>query len=92
MTTAAVAQDETLTQRQAWSAYDTWITDGGAIFHPEPAGLEAFFREFADRSQSSPKTWADAYLAAFAETASLRLVTFDKALAAKTKRAILLKP
>ena len=92
MTTPAVAQDETLTQRQAWSAYDTWVQEGGAIFSPEPLGLEAFFRQAADRVQSSPKTWADAYLAAFAEAFSLRLVTFDKALAAKTKRAILLKP
>jgi len=34
--------------------------------------------------------WTEAYLGAFAATAALTLVTFDKALAAKTKCALLL--
>jgi predicted nucleic acid-binding protein len=33
----------------------------------------------------------DAYLAAFAETAGVQLVTFDRALAAKVKGAVLLQ-
>jgi len=36
----------------------------------------------------NPKEWADAYLGAFAETGNFALVTFDRALAAKTKGAV----
>jgi predicted nucleic acid-binding protein len=36
------------------------------------------------------KRWADAYLAALAETAELTLVTFDRVLAGKVKGAVLL--
>jgi predicted nucleic acid-binding protein len=38
----------------------------------------------------SPKVRADAYLAAFAVTGNLTLVTMDRALAAKVKCAVLL--
>jgi predicted nucleic acid-binding protein len=58
--------------------------------HPEPAGIDAIFRTRSTVRQSAPKLWTDAYLSAFAETADLVLVTFDKALAAKTKGALLL--
>ena len=50
------------------------------------SGLSA--RSMAD--SVSPKMWMDAYLAAFAETAGLTLVTFDRALAGKVKGAMLL--
>jgi predicted nucleic acid-binding protein len=40
--------------------------------------------------EPAPKTWMDAYLAAFAEAAELTLVTLDKSLAAKNKGAVLL--
>jgi predicted nucleic acid-binding protein len=41
-------------------------------------------------ASASPKAWADAYLAAFAEASCLTLVTFDRALAGKVKGAVLL--
>jgi predicted nucleic acid-binding protein len=52
--------------------------------------MEAIFKARTDSNQVSPKVWNDAYLAAFAEAAGLTLVTFDRALAGKTKGAVLL--
>jgi len=90
LTTQSVMGRGTLTQVQAWEAYDRWIEDAGAEYAEEPAGLEAVFRSFSGSQQASPKEWADAYLASFAGAAELILVTFDRALAGKTKGAVLL--
>jgi predicted nucleic acid-binding protein len=56
----------------------------------EPRNLEAELRALTAGATSSPKTWMDAYLAAFAEAANLTLVTFDRALAGKVEGAVLL--
>jgi predicted nucleic acid-binding protein len=40
--------------------------------------LEGVWRQLAETETASPKLWMDAYLAAFAITGGLRLVTFDK--------------
>ena len=90
MTTEAVLGREVLTQRQCWAIYDRWIEGGKAILAGEPAGIEAVLRQRSSADSPSPKAWADAYLAAFAESANLTLVTFDRALAGKTKGAVLL--
>jgi len=90
LTTQIVMGPGTLSQREAWHAYDRWVSDASAEFLEEPAGLDNIFRSRALGSQASPKEWADAYLGAFAETAQLALVTFDKALAGKAKGAVLL--
>ncbi len=92
LTTESVARHETLTQRQAWEAYDRWLQQGGGVFRQEPLGLETEFRSFADKTIPAPKEWADSYLAAFAASASLELVTFDRALSMRAKHSILLKP
>ncbi len=90
LTTQSVMGMGTLTQVEAWSAYGRWIEDAEAEFAEEPAGMEQILRSMTGSGQASPKDWADSYLAAFAEAASLTLVTFDQALAAKAKGAVLL--
>ena len=55
-------------------------TDDRVMFLEEPAGLDREFRTRSRLSTRSPKVWADAYLLAFASTAGLKLVTFDRAL------------
>jgi hypothetical protein len=90
LTTRAAMGLGTLTQIEAWEAYDCWIKTGGASFVGEPVGLDICFRSSTSSSHISPKTWADAYLAAFAEAAGLTLVTFDRALAEKVKDSLLL--
>jgi len=90
LTTQSVMGQGTLSQAQAWEAYDQWLEAAGAEFAEEPMELESIFRSLSCGRQASPKEWADSYLAAFAETANLALVTFDKALAGKAKGAVLL--
>jgi len=90
MTTAAVLARDVRTASQCWEVYDRWIEPGEAIFAFEPEGIEAEMRLRTSSHTPNPKEWADAYLAAFAETAHLALVTFDKALAGKAKGAVVL--
>ncbi len=44
----------------------------------EPATLDERLARFCDTGRTSPNLWTDAYLAAFAESGGLRLVTFDR--------------
>ena len=90
MTTEAVLGKEVLTQRQCWTIYDRWIGGGKAVLASEPAGIEDGVRRRTSADSASPKAWADAYMAAFADAARLTLVTFDRALAAKVKGSVLL--
>jgi toxin-antitoxin system PIN domain toxin len=90
LTTRAAMGPGTLTQAQAWRAYNRWIDAGGAEYAEEAAGVEAAFRTYSTKGEASPKEWADAYLAAFSQTAGSQLVTFDRALAGKVKGAVLL--
>ena len=44
----------------------------------EPPGVFGLWRSLAGLNRASPKVWMDAYLAAFAIAAGLRLTTLDK--------------
>ena len=77
-TQAVMGSDEVMTQRQAWDAYDRWLTDGRVIFLDEPRTVDAAFRSLSDQGYPNPKTWSDSYLAAFAAVSGLQLVTFDR--------------
>ena len=79
LTAAAVmGDDEVLSQKEAWAVYDRWIEDRRVTMVDEPPLLERRFRALTRSRQASPKAWADAYLAAFADAAQLTLVTFDR--------------
>jgi hypothetical protein len=75
----------------AWEVYDQCRADSRIAFLTEPDGIDPRLRAMAGGRHSSPNVWADAYLAAFAATAGLRLVTFDKALAKKSIECLVLK-
>ncbi|KAA6458183.1 PIN domain-containing protein [Acidobacteria bacterium AB60] len=90
LSTTAVMGLETLTQVQCWSIYDQWVATGQLAWATEPLGLETQLRRLTAGTTKSPKGWMDAYLAALAISAGLTLVTFDKALAAKAAKALLL--
>ncbi len=83
-------QDDVVTQTEAWRVYDKWIGAGAELLD-EPPDLERRFRALTRSRQSSPKSWADAYLAAFAEASQVTLVTFDRAFRGKVKPLILLE-
>jgi len=90
LTSEAVMGNEARTQRECWTIYRAWIESGRAALRSEPADLERAFQSRTLADSHSPKEWTDAYLAAFAETGGMRLVTFDRALAGKAKGAVLL--
>jgi toxin-antitoxin system PIN domain toxin len=80
LTNPHVMGEETMTQRAAWAAYHRWFVDARVAFMPEPASadFEHAFHVASLRERPATKLWADAYLAAFARIAGLRLVTFDR--------------
>lgn len=82
LTHPMVMGDEVKTQRQAWKAYDALIHDSRIVFYTEsdPETIEDDFRALTTLSRSSPQQWPDAYLAAFAKSGGLTLVTFDRGL------------
>ncbi len=88
---AVMGQDEVLTQPEAWTAYDRWLEDDRISFLEEPSELEAEFRTMTRAPRSAPKEWADAYLAAFAVSLQLTLVTFDQSFRSKAAPLVLLK-
>jgi uncharacterized protein len=92
LTTSVVMGDEVLGQNAAWGLYDDWIREGGATYLEEPASLEHAFRLRTLSRRAAAKEWADSYLAAFAETAELYLVTFDQSFEGKLKRLTILRP
>jgi predicted nucleic acid-binding protein len=53
------------------------MSDERFVFYAEPIDLEQHLRRYTASGRVSPKLWQDAYLAAFARAAKLRLVTFD---------------
>lgn len=90
LTTSAVMGPEVLTQLGCWQIYDQWIASGQVAWADEPQDMEVRLRALTSHAAASLKEWMDAYLAAFAETAGIQLVTFDRALAAKVRGAVLL--
>jgi predicted nucleic acid-binding protein len=83
--------EDVMTQSAAWKVYDLFFQDSRNHYLDEPQGIEPRFRFRINRGEASPKQWADGYFAAFAETAGVRLVTFDKALAGRAKGSVLLE-
>jgi uncharacterized protein len=63
---------------EAWQKYDTYLTDPRISFADEPTAIEDQWRILTQSHSYSHHIWNDAYLAAFAMSASLKLVTFDR--------------
>lgn len=76
----AMGQD-VVTLPLAWQAYDAFLQVPRISFFEEPIHLEAQWRKFTEPEEFSPNIWTDAYLAAFACSADLRIVTFDRGFA-----------
>jgi toxin-antitoxin system PIN domain toxin len=90
LTTAAAMNGKPLTMPAAWAAYDRLFVDDRVALLDEPREVEARFRQYAPHDRASPKLWADSWLLAFAHEAGGTIVTFDRALAARSERCLLL--
>ncbi|PRX48267.1 hypothetical protein B0I33_10481 [Prauserella shujinwangii] len=73
----AVLRDDALTRADAWRVVDALRNDDRVRWSGEPAQLEQVWRAISARDDNSHKLWTDDYLAAFAQVASLTLVTLD---------------
>lgn len=89
MTTAAAMDGKPLSVDEGWRVYDRFGQDGRVVFFSEPPETETRFRRYAVGRAASPKLWADSWLLAVSEAAGGRLVTFDRALAARGARCLL---
>lgn len=67
-----------LTPAQALDRYLALLVLPEVELAPEPPECEQALLEYAREPWFAPSLWTDAYLAAFARTAGLRLVTFDR--------------
>jgi len=66
------------TTLQAWQAYQAVIVLPEVSFTPEPQGIEVAMQKLTNSPKTGAPDWTDAYLAAFANLAGLRMVSFDK--------------
>jgi len=82
LTHISVMREDVRNQAEAWRAYDLLLRDERVSFQSEadPEQLEFTFRKLTSNSRASSRQWPDAYLAAFALTGELTLVTFDHGL------------
>ena len=62
---------------RAWAEYERMKASGAVHFREEPAALESSLKGFTKGAKASRDFWTDAYLAAFARSGGMRLVTFD---------------
>ena len=73
----AVMRDDVLTRSDAWQVVDQFRSDDRVRWLAEPPHLEPVWRAISARDDQSHKLWTDDYLAAFAQTAALTVVTLD---------------
>lgn len=71
---------DVLSLPSAMAVYQQWLTTPAVALLPEPLGLEAHVQGLlgADTAPLPNRLWTDAWLAATAEAAGLRMVTFDQ--------------
>lgn len=74
----AVFKSDALTMGDAWEACETLFSDERVGFLAEPPGIESDWRSWTFSEAFSPKVWNDAYLAAMAKGAGVKLVSFDR--------------
>lgn len=78
LTNKTVMGAHVLTPAAAWRQCVDLLALPEIQLQSEPHDLDETWARFSDLGRTSPNLWPDAYLAAFAKCAGLRLVTFDK--------------
>jgi toxin-antitoxin system PIN domain toxin len=72
-----VMGDERFDPENAWAEYEKLETGGSVYYAEEPPTIADALSGFARGGKTSRDFWTDAYLAAFAKAAGMRLVSFD---------------
>jgi uncharacterized protein len=70
-------------RREAWGVVDELRSDSRVRWANEPLQVESVWRALSARDDESHKVWTDAYLAAFAQVAEVRLATLDQSFRAR---------
>jgi toxin-antitoxin system PIN domain toxin len=78
LTNKTIMGDQMLTPANAWKKLQEFQALPEVRTLAEPAGLDGCLGAFCNLGRTTPNLWTDAYLAAFAKCAGLRLVTFDQ--------------
>ena len=78
LTNKTIMGEHRLTPRGAWKKCGEFLDLPEVQLLQEPPGLTEQLGRYCDLGQTSPNLWTDAYLAAFAKCAGLRLVSFDQ--------------
>ena len=78
LTNKTVMGAHVLSPAAAWTKSDEFLALPEVQLLSEPHGLEETWGRFSNRGRRSPNLWTDAYLAAFAKCAGLRMVTFGR--------------
>jgi len=79
--TPQVMGPDVLRPRAALAALKILEADERIVALPEPEGVDDALETLVSRCGATPNLWTDAYLAAFAQAAGLRIVTFDRGFA-----------
>ena len=74
---AQVMGNERFEPEKAWVEYEHLEESGTVYYAEEPPTLADALKGFAKGGRTSRDFWTDAYLAAFAKAAGMRLVSFD---------------
>ena len=75
----AMYESPLITNEGAVRLLNEWHSEPNVAFVDEPIGTRDLWLHLANRNTASPKLWVNAYLAAFAISGKLRLITNDKA-------------
>ena len=78
LTNRAVIGSLVMEPEKAWAVVNEFENDSRMAPHEIPAGIDSFWLAYVRGRKPSPNLWTDAWLAAFAESAGLEMVTFDK--------------
>jgi uncharacterized protein len=78
LTNKAIMGGHVLGPAAAWEKLEQFRNLPEVEFLAEPPGLDERLRDYCSLGRTSPNLWTDAYLAAFARCAGVRLVSFDQ--------------
>jgi toxin-antitoxin system PIN domain toxin len=90
LTTAQVMGQDVLTPKAAIMALEILESDDRVVLLHEPDGLDEPLKKFVTTCAATPNLGTDAYLAAVASTAELKLVSFDRGFLKFPRLALLL--